>query len=998
MNLLRLLSFLGAALLFALLVPDLPESAGRSEKEPPRGKDYSAQLPRIPPKGPAEALATFKLRPGFRIELVASEPLIRSPVALDFDENGRLFVVEYPEYNQYANKDFKGKGCVKLLEDTDGDGRYDKSTIYVDNLDSPVAVACYDGGIFVGVVPDILYCKDTKGDGKADLRVPVFTGFGRDHAGEGMLNSFRWGLENRFHVSTSGAGGMVRSAAQKDARGLSVRGQGLLFDPRARTFELTGGGGQHGMSLDDWGRKFVCANSDPFHMVAYDSRYLARNPHVQAPPAAVNIAPGGKYTKIFRVSPNEPWRVLRTRLRSQGVVPGSDEGGQPSGFFTGATGVMVYRGNAWPEEYQGNVFVGEVSGNLVHRARLEPNGLLFTAQRADKDVEFLASTDNWFRPVQLANAPDGTLYVIDMYRELIEGAAFLPPQILNHLDVSAGVDRGRIYRIVPEGFQQPQPPRLGQSPTEELVALLEHPNGWHRETASRLLYQRQDGAAVAPLRKLAAGSRTPLGRMHALYTLQGLKALESAQVLQALDDPDARVREHAVRLAEGFATADEVRARLEQLTEDPDARVRYQLAFTLGSVPEETTVRTLARLAVRDRTDSWVRLAILCSAKSRDGHLFAVLLADKMFRDSAHGRTLLTSLAAQVGAANQANSVAELVHALEDLPRGEQELARAVVRSLVSQQQAVRSRLAESSQAGILLADLLREARVTATDEKRKPADRATAIRTLGLTSFGEVRELFTQSLANRQPQPVQQAVLETLARFEDPAVASLLLAAWPGLSPQLRATATETLFARPMWVSAFLDAVEQGKVKSAEVDPARLALLQTSADERTRTRAARLFAGSQLSKRQEVVTAYQEALQLQGDPVKGKAIFKLECSSCHRLEGVGTAVGADLAAIRDRGLESVLLNILDPNREVKPQYLSYVLLTDAGRSITGMITAETTNSITLRRIDGTSETVSRGNIEELRSSGMSFMPEGLEKRIDVRGMADLLAYLNSVR
>jgi putative membrane-bound dehydrogenase-like protein len=309
MNLPRIL----ACLVAVLLLITLPLSG--QEKPKPADKDYSAELPRIPPKEPAEALKTFKLPPGFRIELVASEPLIRSPVALDFDENGRMFVVEYPEYNQYANKNFKGRGCVKMLEDTDGDGKFDKSTVYVDNLDSPVAVACYDGGVFVGAVPDILYCKDSKGDGKVDVRRPVFTGFARDMAGEGMLNSFRWGLENRFHVSTSVAGGNVRRAAQKDAKTVSIRGQGFLFDPRGETFELTGGGGQHGMSLDDWGRKFVCENSNPIHMVMYDSRYLLRNPFVQAPAAAVNIAPGGKYTKLFRISPNEPWRVLRTKLR-----------------------------------------------------------------------------------------------------------------------------------------------------------------------------------------------------------------------------------------------------------------------------------------------------------------------------------------------------------------------------------------------------------------------------------------------------------------------------------------------------------------------------------------------------------------------------------------------------------------------------------------------------------------------------------------------------------
>src|SRR5205823_3515876 len=317
----------------------------------------------------------------------------------------------------------------RLLEDMDADGRYRKSSIYVDNLDSPVAVACWDGGVFVGVVPDILYCK-------AGGRKPIFTGFNRDQGGEAMLNSFQWRFDNRFHVSTSHAGGNVRRADKPDARPVSVRGQGFLFDPRAGDFELTSGGGQHGMSLDDWGRTFVCDNSNPIHLLMYDGRYLARNPFVQAPAAAVNIAPEGKFTKLHRISPNEPWRVLRTRLRTEGVVPGSNEGGQPSGFFTGATGVTVYRGDAWPAEYRGNVIVGEVANNLVYRARLESDGVGLTARRADKDAEFLASTDNWFRPVQFANGPDGCLYVIDMYRELIEGAKFLPPQILKHLDVS----------------------------------------------------------------------------------------------------------------------------------------------------------------------------------------------------------------------------------------------------------------------------------------------------------------------------------------------------------------------------------------------------------------------------------------------------------------------------------------------------------------------------------------------------------------------------------
>lgn len=463
-------------------------AAGGGGDEPPSkkdaaDKDYAAELPRIPPKTPDEAQKAFVVRPGFRVELAAAEPLLRSPVAMDFDEDGRLYVAEFPEYNEYAGTKPHGKGCLRLLEDPDGDGDYDRSILFAENVPMASAVACWDGGVYVGSAPDLLYLKDTDGDGKADVRRVVFTGFGKDRAGEGMLNSFRWGPDNRFHISTSIDGGDVRRAGRTEAKTVSVRGHGFLFDPRGETFELTGGGGQHGMGRDDWGRTYVCGNSDPFHLVMYDSRYLVRNPYLQAPPAAVNIAPAGKYTKLYRVSPVEPWRALRTRLRSQGIVPGSDEGGTPSGFFTGGTGVTVYRGDAFPPQFRGNLFVGDVSNNVVHRALPVPDGVLVVARGAEEGRDFLASRDNSFRPVQMANGPDGCLWIIDMSRELIEGAAFLPPQILKHMDVGSGVDRGRIWRVVPEGHR-PNVRGVGRATTAELVALLEHPNGWHRDTAS----------------------------------------------------------------------------------------------------------------------------------------------------------------------------------------------------------------------------------------------------------------------------------------------------------------------------------------------------------------------------------------------------------------------------------------------------------------------------------------------------------------------------------
>ena len=987
----------------ALLAWSYPDSGknkkGGADRADP---DYSSELPRIPPKSPAEALKTFRLRPGFRIELAAAEPLLASPVAFDFDEDGRLYVVEYPEFNQSASKQPQGHGRVRLLEDTQGNGVYDKSTIFLDNLDSPTAVCCYDGGVFVGAAPNILYAKDTDGDGKADVRRVVFAGFARDLAGEAMLNSFRWSFDNRIHVQTSYSGGVVRHADKKDPKPISVRGQVFIFDPRTELFAVASGGGQHGLSIDDWGRTFVCTNTEPVELITYDSRYVARNPYLEAPSAALRIAPGGYTSKVFRISPNEPWRVVRTRLRTTGVeAPHPTEGDQPSGYFTAASGITVYRGDAWSAEYRGDVFVGEVANNLVYRARVEPNGVVLTARRGEPDVEFLASTDTWSRPVQMANGPDGTLYVLDMYRNLIQSSVAVPPAILKHLDVSGGYDMGRLYRIVPEGFQRRKQPHLSTATTAELVSLLEHANGWHRDAASRLLYQRQDQSAVGPLKQLATTSKSSLGRMHALYALDGMKALDVSTILHGLGDADPRVREHALRLAEQFVSAPQIRTRLAKMTEDPDLRVRYQLAFSLGAVRGEMTSQALAKLAERDGTDAWCRLAILSSVNSRAGDVFRLLVEKREFRTSRPGREILGRLATLVGSASGKQEMANLLQSLNALPNDEYALLAEIVRKLIAKLPAPgREQLTGpgSGRVGAVVTDLLRDAQKVAPDEKRPVDDRVAAIRMLGLASFADIKGLCPQLLNFRQPQPVQVAAVETLARFDDPGVPALLLEAWPGLSPQMRASAVEAFFSRSAWITGFLDAVDQGKINRGDIDQTRVQALQAHTDVRLRSRAAKLFESTKLARRQDVVAAYRKALQLQGDKLRGKAVFKKECSACHQLEGVGTQVGADLNAIRDQGKETILLNILDPNREVKPQFVSYILMTNAGRMITGMITAETANSITVRRADATSETVLRIHVEELRSTGLSFMPEGLEKVIDVPAMADLLAYLGSIK
>lgn len=965
--------------------------------------ELASKMPRVPAKTPTESAAAIKIANGFRVEVVAAEPFIHDPVAIDFDEHGRAFVVELPQYNAYAVEGFEGRGSIRMLEDSNGDGRYEKSTLFADDLDYPTAIACWDGGVFVGAAPDLLYLKDTDGDGKADERRVIFTGFGKDKAGEAHLNSFRWGFDNRFHISTNLAGGDVRVASDPKSEPMSVRGRGIIFDPRDLSrFELTSGGGQHGMSMDNWGRKFVCSNSVPAQTLMYDDRYIARNPHVKASAPAVDIAPDGKHTKLFRISPNEPWRVLRTSLRKNKLFRGSDEGGAPFGFFTGATGITIYRGNAFPAEYRGNLIVGDVANNLIYRADLEADGLKLIARRADDGREFLASTDIWFRPVQFANAPDGTLFALDIYRELIEGAAFLPPEFIKYLDPIGGNDRGRIYRIAPDGFEQPSPPRLGEATTAELVALVTHENGWHRDTASRLLYQRQDRAAVPPLRKVAASADLPAGRMTALYSLAGLAALTDAEVMAALDDPAPIVRAHALRLSEEFIDeSPALTVKVTSMTDDDDLRVRYQLAFSLGASSGASRNGSLAQLALKDGADAWMRMAVHSSLADGAGEVFGLLAANDTFAAASHGRELLLTLARQIGTDNRADEVAIVLQVLGGLSKQQQAFGESLVQALVEQQQgAEREKLlaAAGGKANEILMDLLSDAKTTALDEVKPSEQRAAAVKSLRLASFEDVNELISGLLDLQQPTEVQEAALETLGGFDQPNVAATILHAWPTLSPRLRARAAETLVSRPGWIAALLDAVEAEFVRRGDLDPARIELLKRHPDEQLAQRVTKLFAGTGFAKRQEVVDRYQAALERSGDADRGKLVFKKVCSACHKLEDVGNAIGADLTAVRNRGLPTVLLNVLDPNREVKPKFLSYVVATDDGRVIAGLIEDESANSLTIRRVDGTQVNIQRSEIEELKSTGLSFMPEGLEKDVDVAAMADLLAYLDSIR
>jgi putative membrane-bound dehydrogenase-like protein len=961
-------------------------------------------LPRITPVSPSEALATFTTLPSFHIEQVAAEPLVQSPVAIAFDERGRMYVCEMYDYP------FDGKGPrgrIRLLEDTHNAGRFDKSTIFADDVPWPTGITCYDGGVFVCSAPDILYLKSTTGAGKADVRKVVFTGFGRGNV-QGLLNSLQWGLDNRIYGATSSNPARVRRPDQPESAALGLSGRDFSFDPRTLELRAESGGGQYGMTFDNWGRKFVCSNSDHLQMEMYEDRYLARNSFLAAPSPHVSIAADGPAAAVFRISPVEPWRILRTKMRVSGEVRGLIEGGgTPAGYFTSATGVTIYRGDAWPAEYRGQAFIGEVAGNLVHRKVISADGIGFIGRRLDQGKEFLASTDIWFRPVSFANAPDGTLYVVDMCREVIEHPESLPDLILKQLDLTSGRERGRIYRIVPDGFKQRPAARLNEATTAQLVATLEHRNGWHRDTAARLLWQRQDKSAVAPLQKLATESALPEARVHALHSLAGLGRLSPGVLLHAMSDADPHVREHAVRLSERLVGRDgsvdaALRTQLLAMTDDSDARVRYQLAFSLGALHGHDRVAALAKLLAREGGNPWMQVAVLSSLHEGAGRVLQRLSADENFRSQKTGPSTLQKLAQQVGAAGRDEELAAVVSAIESLVKRDRPLASELVLALARGAdrtgRPLTSRLGGSGQTAALLHDAIESARKAAADATAPSVNRAAAVRIVALDRSPATRDLLASLLGSSQPQEVQVAAIAALDRFQDPEIGPILLRAWPELTPSVRTAAADALYARNDRLVLFLEAVEKGKIPSFDLDRTRIKLLGQSSDPNVRRHLQAVAAMIAVGHRKDVVDRYMPALKLAGDDKRGKTLFEKNCATCHRLESVGSEVGPNLAAMQARGPESILVNVLDPNREVNPQYVDYIVETSDGRTLTGLLASETAVSVTLKQPGGVLKTILRADIERIASSGLSLMPEGLEKTLDQQALADVIAYIMSVK
>jgi putative heme-binding domain-containing protein len=480
-----------------------------------------------------------------------------------------------------------------------------------------------------------------------------------------------------------------------------------------------------------------------------------------------------------------------------------------------------------------------------------------------------------------------------------------------------------------------------------------------------------------------------------MHALDGLGALKESDAIAAMSDEDWTVRAHAIELAEKFLKkpSQQLWAKLASLTTDSAPEVRYQLAFTLGETSKSGRVKLLEQIIAQNPSDSWMQAAVFSSLAQGAGEMFSIAAADPKFRNT--GKNFISQLVELIGAKNNPQEVKNVINYLAS--GNDPALSFAAVRGLGKGLQRAGTSLSAVDKEG-KMAEIMKSAESVVDNSNADPKQRVQAIQLLGETSFDRVGAKLLSLLNLNEPEAVQLAALSTVAKFANSQIAPDLTNRWATMTPRVRSEALNVLLARPQRALVLLDAVQHKIVGRAELTTAQIKFLHDSRDKTVRTQATKVFAGLNIAKRQDVVNKFTPALQLTGDAAHGKLLYEQRCSSCHRLGGEGHALGPDLVTVQATGKEKMLGNILDPNREVAPQFQAFTVELKDGDSLVGIIGNESASSITVRQPFGKEEVVPRSNIARIRNQNQSLMPEGLEAGLKLQDFADLLQYVSTAK
>jgi putative membrane-bound dehydrogenase-like protein len=583
-----------------------------------------------PPLSPEESMKKLQVAEGFSVELFASEPHVFDPVALEFDAQGNAYVLEMPDY-PYEVEPGKGHGRIRLLKDTDGDGKIDKSIIFAENITEGTSILFWKGGVLVTAAPHILYLKDTNGDGKSDTSEILFSGFFQNNS-EAQITSLKLGVDNWIYANNHGQNGKVSFTQLAGMPPLDVKGADFRFRLDRNVFELETGSGQFGQTIDDWGHRFFTENSIHVQQSIIPWRYTHRHAYLPISKFSTSITDHEEHT--FQETQPPYWRAERSARRNKSFKEANlNRIEYAEDRFSGSTGSTIYHGDAMPKEFYGNIFTGDVSGNLVHRDILSPSETspIMVAKRAEseKTKEFISSTDPWFRPITFSVGPDGYLYMLDYYRQHIETPVSIPDDLKADMDFMAGSDMGRIYRVKPANIPYKNVNiNLNAVSSIKLLTYLAYENGWYRTHAHRLLIERQDKSVVKSAKLLFNKSKDPRTRLHLLYVLEGLNALDFAVIKKGLQDSSPGVRENALMLAERYS---ETLPIILNMLNDSSPRVKLQAALSLGQFKSQEIIAAFSKLIQSQGENEWMRVAVLSSEVGSSPELLESLVGQNAF-------------------------------------------------------------------------------------------------------------------------------------------------------------------------------------------------------------------------------------------------------------------------------------------------------------------------------------------------------------------------------
>ncbi|EAQ79154.1 PVC-type heme-binding CxxCH protein [Blastopirellula marina] len=946
---------------------DSAQAAPLSEDDKTKGGRHWIEDKTPGPKSPEEQLAAFKIEPGYKIELVAAEPVVIDPVAIAFDARGRMFVAEYSDYPiGPADEKAPPLSRIVLLEDANGDGQMDKRTLFADHLTFCHSLMPYAGGVLACAQTQVLLLTDADDDGVAESREVLFDGFLPAHP-QMQIGNPRWGLDNKIYLNY-GVGKITQGTS--DAEPFAMPRTEFWFDPLTREFGPAAGTGQFGNTITAWGDRLFSTNRNPIIAAPMTYEEARRNRFSPIYTQQYDVAPSGGDSKVF------PLVAMKSNWLSH------------AGTHTSACGTTAYVGDALGAAMENSVFACEPIGHLVTRAIVKRDGARLTSTRAREDADFVASTDTWFRPASLANAPDGTLYLADMYRLWVEHPKFLPPEIAAQLDWRAGDDRGRIWRIVADGEQPLRTYKAPQS-NADLVAMLGDANGWRRREAQQLLVEGQVTDAAPAIEKLFHDSKFALARLHAIWTLAGMGQLKAPLITAALSDENPHVRAAAVELASRqWNDQPQLLTAVLPLASDKDPYVRYQLALAMGATADPRRVDALAKLTTSDGADVNFADAIMTATETCSGKILAKLAAD------AAPDAMQKRLAKVVGARKDKQETAALVQlALTSAASHRQIVLLAGLAEGINNNAKLEALLKQSGAKWEGLTDQLAD---VALDEAAPLQDRREAILLLARFSTAQ-EEFFADLLHPRFPPQVQLAAIDALGSALNEKRAQVLLSAWAEMEPQSHSAALTHLLKSQLGVESLLSAIKSGMIAASAVSIDQQRALHEHRIESIRTSAAQLFGKAASTDRDAVLAQFSEAPRTIGSAVAGREVFLKNCAKCHvPTEESGRSVGPDLADSLNRSREAIMYDILNPSGKVEPRYAASQILTLGGQSYIGVVASQSSESIVLQLADGKLQETLRSEIDLFQTSDKSLMPEGLEKEIDVTQMANLLEFLKS--